>query len=95
MAELFSIIRDPQDGDEVQYLGIYALRWLFECGVKPTVAFVESDVDVEALVAQNEALKNLLMACDDQAYSNGVTSEVMTAMEEARAIIAAAEKEEG
>lgn len=38
---LYKMIEDPQDGDEVQYLAVYALRWRPEWGA-PQYAFVEA-----------------------------------------------------
>ena len=36
-------IHEPKEGEEVQYLAVYALRWPWDSGVDPTDAFVKAD----------------------------------------------------
>ena len=38
---LYKMIENPQEGDEVQFLAVYVLRWQPEWG-KPQYAFVEA-----------------------------------------------------
>ena len=50
MAEYFRSVEFNKDGttkEPVQFVGVYVTR--FPAGYTPTVAFVESDVDVEAM----------------------------------------------
>jgi len=55
------MIEDPQEGDTIQFLGVYGLRWPRNCGVEPTVAFIESKPDFETLCATlAAALENLI-----------------------------------
>jgi len=36
-------IHEPKEGEEVQYLAVYALRWPWDSGIDPTDAFVRAD----------------------------------------------------
>ena len=36
-------IHEPKEGEEVQYLAVYALRWPWDRGIEPTDAFVQVD----------------------------------------------------
>lgn len=45
-------IQNPQDGELIQFLAVYATRWPYESGVPPTEAFVEAD-DVDMDAAEN------------------------------------------
>jgi len=45
MKMLFRLIQSPEDGDEVQFLGVYAVRWKEVVDGKleyPAVAFIEA-----------------------------------------------------
>lgn len=39
---MYRMIENPKDGDKVQYLGVYVLKWRPEWG-KPDAAFVEAE----------------------------------------------------
>lgn len=68
----YRIISPLKDGDEVQYVGVYVLRWRPEWGT-PTVGFVHQDDDKIREAA--EAALNFLEALDANAdidFANGV-----------------------
>ena len=62
----YRIIRDPQEDEPVLYLGIHAIRWPWESGVAPAVAFInDSEINgnllalLETCKAQNKALETI------------------------------------
>lgn len=66
----YKVIHDPQEGDEVVYVGIHALKWRHYWGVDPTIAVTRVDepsydelaeVNAELL----EALKVLVKLLED------------------------------
>ena len=61
---LYRMIEDPQEGDTVQFLGVYALRWPRGCGVEPTVAFIEVEPESEPLCAILAAALEILIEQD-------------------------------
>ena len=42
---LYKRIDDPQEGQAIQFLAVYATQWPWGCGVEPTTAFVEVEED--------------------------------------------------
>lgn len=98
MGRLFEMIQEPQEGDTVQFLGVYALRWQREWG-EPTVAFVEVDEERQRLIDAAPALWRALKPFATNAIADSNTDEALyipcTAKElrAARAAIAQAEGE--
>lgn len=68
---LYKMIRNPQEGDEVQFLGVYATRWPWESGVEPTVAFIETSENtrLDDLYNQLQAAGCNHSACDGGDHS--------------------------
>ena len=73
----YEAIFDPQDGESVQWLGVYALRWKSEWG-EPTVAFREAtDIDV-MLQAKDGKLEELALAIlNAVAFDEGLLQETL------------------
>ena len=55
----FKLIENPQEGEPVQFLGVYCLRWRPEWG-EPSVAFVEDDETEELVENLKKALKDTM-----------------------------------
>ena len=69
----YKIIDPLKDGNKVQYVGVYVLRWKPEWGI-PSVGFVTDDTEDKLRDACRAAL-NFLEALDANAeidFSNGV-----------------------
>ena len=75
MAECWEIIYDPQDGDEVVFVGVHALRWRSEWG-EPTVAFNRVDdplPDLLAVCEEGLSFIDLLMAHAEEMPINALS----------------------
>lgn len=64
---MYKIINDPQDGDEVQFVGVHALAWQAHWG-KPAVAFVEADYNQETIEVRTDFFEHLLNCLANQKY---------------------------
>lgn len=74
-----------KEGIEVQYVGVYVLRWQKEWG-EPQVGFVEDDGDPDLVAQLLKALEEVVL----RAKSSTVTTGMRDAVEQARAAIEAA-----
>ena len=86
----------PVEGEDVQYLGVYVLRWQREWG-EPSMAFVEADDgEDKQLTTAIEALRRLRSAMDVEMGDSDLPdddSEAMLAMQQAAAVLKAAGRE--
>jgi len=55
---------EPEDGTELQFVGVYVLRWIHAWG-EPTVGFVA--IDEEAVIESFESLIDHVMAQEEKA----------------------------
>ena len=76
---------EPKEGDPVLFLGVHALRWPYDSGVQPTIAFTD-DVDpvYEAAPQLLEALENL--ENDDGAIPDHAWRKVQAAIAAAKGV---------
>jgi len=52
----YKLIENPQDGERVQYVGTYVLKWPFDVLGPPKVAFVEEEKEEDPPVTSKELL---------------------------------------
>lgn len=58
---------EPKDGNELQYVGVYVMRWNPSWG-EPTVGFREADTEqmIERIMAGVQALTNATDGIEDE-----------------------------
>ena len=86
-------IHEPKEGEEIQYLAVYALRWPWDSGVDPTDAFVKADdplLKAAPLMLEACKMAELLFVSIFDVYDVDTKNTVR----KLRAAIAAAEKKE-
>jgi len=69
----YRMIHEPKEGEEVQYLAVYALCWPWDRGIEPTDAFVQVDDPLlKAAPLLLEACKGLLASIESMIVDDNV-----------------------